>query len=73
MTDMLAPHDADCLDRTSKDPYSEAVRLIVQTLEWALDDGVSGAMSHGEFNVLSSLADRLMTSDPAVEIEPRIG
>jgi hypothetical protein len=44
------------------DPYSYALLVIKTTLEWALDDGISGAMSDDEHNLLGEFA-RLMPDD----------
>jgi hypothetical protein len=55
------------------DPYSTAVSKIVEALEDALDDGVSGQMSKRELDNLEALAKTLISLDPAVEISPRAG
>lgn len=55
------------------DPYSYAVSIIKTTLEWALDDGISGSMSESEYSTLEKLAIVLTHEDPHISIEPRIG
>jgi hypothetical protein len=53
------------------DPYSYAMFIIKSALEYALDDGVNGAMSQGEFEILESIARKVIELDPSVTIEPR--
>jgi hypothetical protein len=48
------------------DPYSYAITVIATVLEFALDDGISGAMSEGEFKTLDLIAKTLMVLDPAL-------
>lgn len=55
------------------DPYSFAMRVMKEVLEFALDDGVSGAMNDREFATLDQIARLISSRDPAVEIEPRGG
>lgn len=55
------------------DPYSYAVTLIRVALEFALDDGINGAMSEGEFEILETIARKVCELDPGVEIHPRVG
>jgi hypothetical protein len=56
-----------------RDPYGYAVTVIATTLEFALDDGISGAMNERECTILELLARVLMATDPAIEIDPRAG
>jgi hypothetical protein len=55
------------------DPYSYAITLMRIGLEFALDDGINGAMSEREFEILKTIARTICELDPHVEIEPRIG
>ena len=55
------------------DPYGYAVSVIATVLEYALDDGISGAMSKGEFETLEKVAIVLTHEDPSIEIDPRAG
>lgn len=55
----------------ANDPYGSAVNMIRRTLEWALDDGVSGAMNSHEWNNLDALAKTLASLDPAAAPNPR--
>lgn len=55
------------------DPYSYAVSVIATVLEYALDDGISGAMSSEEYDTLEKVAIVLTHEDPHIEISPRAG
>lgn len=51
------------------DPYSYAVRVIATVLEYALDDGINGSMSEGEYDTMTELALRLVELDPNIKLE----
>lgn len=55
------------------DPYGYAVGVIVTILEYALDDGISGAMSKTEYDTLEKVAIVLTHEDRHIEIYPRAG
>lgn len=55
------------------DPYGYAVGVIATVLEYALDDGISGAMSKTEYDILEKVAIVLTHEDPHLHIEPRAG
>lgn len=55
------------------DPYGYAVGVIATVLEYALDDGISGAMSQEEYETLEKVAIVLTHEDPHIEIYPRAG
>lgn len=59
--------------RAEVDPYSYATTVIAVTLEWALDDGINGAMNETEFKLLEDLAKGLIERDPHIRIEPGPG
>jgi hypothetical protein len=52
-----------------RDPYGYAINVIATTLEWALDDGIRGAMNDHEFALLNQLAGTITSNDPATTIE----
>lgn len=55
------------------DPYGAAMEIIQATLEWALDDGISGSMNEAEYETLEALAHTLASLDPASapQVAPR--
>lgn len=55
------------------DPYGYAISIIATVLEFALDDGISGAMNEHEFTILETIARTTQKLDPHIEIHPRIG
>jgi hypothetical protein len=69
----LAEWVKDQLDTgdAERDPYGFASLTIKTVLEFALDDGISGSMSEGEFRILERLATQLTRLDPSIEIHPR--
>jgi hypothetical protein len=55
------------------DPYTFAVTTVQVVLEYALDDGISPAMSYGQFRTLDHLAQELARLDHNHAPEPRVG
>lgn len=55
------------------DPYGYAATVIAVVLQYALDDGINGAMNQYEMETLEGVALWLMERDPDLAIEPRIG